>query len=299
MTAPIRASDWIGEYCLALAHRWEPERLVVIFTAYFDEADTHGPSPTVIMAGFVGHAFQWRRFQQKLAKLQRKEGFSIFHAKEFKARSGEFSGWSDEKCDRLIGRLTNLVSITLTEGVATSLSRERYLSEYRAPPIPKKMNLDSQYGVCFRCCMARLFDVMAVRGYQDRLHIVMEDGHPNVWDCGRIFKDLRDHAETIAGSDFLGTFSVEKKENCAPLMVADMLASTYSMFRANVAKGAMFPQDFRATPETRGRMSFLDLQPNALADLKIGFEKMRERKIAHYEAQRAARKKPSSSGDSQ
>ncbi len=80
------------------------------------------------------------------------------------------------------------------------------------------MNLDSQYGVCFRCCMARLFDVMAGRGYQDRLHVVMEDGHPNVWDCGRIFKELRDNAKTLAGSDFLGTFSVEKKENCQPLM---------------------------------------------------------------------------------
>jgi hypothetical protein len=33
----------------------------VIFTAYLDEADTHGPSPDIIMAGFLGHAFQWRR----------------------------------------------------------------------------------------------------------------------------------------------------------------------------------------------------------------------------------------------
>ena len=76
MNAPICASDWIGEYCLALAHRWDPERLIVIFTAYFDEADTHGPSPDIIMAGFLGHAFQWRRFQKKLAKIQRKENFS-------------------------------------------------------------------------------------------------------------------------------------------------------------------------------------------------------------------------------
>jgi hypothetical protein len=225
--------------------------------------------------------------------------FSIFHAKEFKARTGEFSGWSDEKCKRVIGRLTNLVSVTLTEGLATSLSRERYLSEYRAPPIPKKMNLDSQYGVCFRCCMARLFDVMAARGYQDRLHVVMEDGHPNVWDCGRIFKELRDHAEVLAGSNFLGTFSVEAKENCPPLMVADMLTSTYSMFRAGVGKGTQSLEDFRPTAETKGRLMFLDLQPSALADLKTGFEQLRQRKIAHYEAQRAARRKLSSSGDSQ
>jgi hypothetical protein len=299
MNAPIRASDWIGEYCLALAHRWDPERLVVIFTAYLDEADTHGPSPNMIMAGFLGHAFQWRRFQQKLGKIQRKEGFSVFHAKEFKARSGEFSGWGDPKCDRLIGKLADLVQSTLTEGLATSLSRERYLSEYRAPPIPKKMNLDSQYGACFRACMAHLFDVMKERGYQDRLHVVMERGHHNVWDCERIFNDLRSTCKVLAGADFLGEFSVRPKEGCPPLMVADMLAGTYSMFRDHVQKGLINAPDFHAQPTTRGKLAFLELQPNALRDLKDGFEQLRQRKIAHYEAQRAARKKPSSSEDSQ
>lgn len=29
---------FIGELCIALAHRWDPERLFVIFTAYIDEA---------------------------------------------------------------------------------------------------------------------------------------------------------------------------------------------------------------------------------------------------------------------
>lgn len=82
------------------------------------------------MAGFLGHAFQWRRFQKKLAKIQSKEGFSVFHGKKFKARTGEFRGWSDIKCDRVISKLTELVRITLTEGFAVSLSRERYDSEY-------------------------------------------------------------------------------------------------------------------------------------------------------------------------
>jgi hypothetical protein len=46
------------------------------------------------MAAFFGHAFQWRRFEKKLRKLQERDGFTIFHAKEFKARVNEFSGWS-------------------------------------------------------------------------------------------------------------------------------------------------------------------------------------------------------------
>ena len=261
----------------------------MIFTAYFDEADTHGPAPTVILAAFLGHAFQWRRFEKKLAKIQAREGFSVFHAKEFKARTGEFSGWSDAKCGRLIDKLTVLVQRTLTEGLTIALTRERYLTEYRAPPIPRKMNLDSQLGACFRSCMARLFDVMAEHGYQNRLHVVMEDGHPNVWDCGRIFDDLREHCKVIAGNDFLGTFSVASKKKCPPLMVADMLAATYSMYRAEAAQGTIGPADFPANPQTKGRLAFLELSPDALKDLKIGFEKMRQLKIEHWRAEKVKR----------
>jgi hypothetical protein len=82
---------------------------LVNFTAYYDEADTHGPSPTVIMAGLVGHTYQWRRFETKLSRIQKEFGFSLFHAKEFKARRAEFKGWSDDKRSQLIETLIDLV----------------------------------------------------------------------------------------------------------------------------------------------------------------------------------------------
>ncbi len=57
----------------------------MIFAVYFDEADTHGPAPTIIMAAYLGHAYEWRRFEAKLAKLQKSYGFRVFHAKDFNA----------------------------------------------------------------------------------------------------------------------------------------------------------------------------------------------------------------------
>jgi hypothetical protein len=259
----------------------------VIFTAYFDETDTHGPAPTVIMAAYLGHAFQRRRFNERLAKLQSREGFSVFHATEFKSRSGEFSGWDDAKCARLIDKLTNLVRDTLTEGMAVALSHERYLKEYRAPPIPKKMNLDSQYGACFRACVGRLFDIMVRRQYQDQLNVVIENGHRNVGDCERIFKDLREHCKNLAGNDLLGTFSVKSKIGCRPLMVSDMLAATYSMYRARTAAGTLDPSPLMPPRRKKGQLTWLELQPDALRDLKIGFQRMRELKIKDWQERRA------------
>jgi hypothetical protein len=141
----------------------------LLFTAYFDEADTHGPSPTIIMAGFLGHARQWGIFDRRLRALQRRDRFSIFHANEFKSKSGEFANSPDGKCMRLVNDLTELVRDNLTEGLTVHLERKRYLNEYRAPPVPAKMTLDSQYGLCFRACMRHLRPMENSIGYLPRV----------------------------------------------------------------------------------------------------------------------------------
>jgi hypothetical protein len=283
--APLLSDAHIRQAKLIAADRTGAP--VVIFTAYFDEADTHGSAPTVILAAFVGHTHQWHRFGKRLSKIQKRESFSIFHATEFKTRTGEFWGWSDVQRARLINELTSLVQNNLTEGLTIALTRERYETEYRSEPFPPKMHRDSQYGVCFRACMGRLFDLMAEYNCEPRLNVVMERGHPNVRDCERIFNDLRHHCETLACSNFLGKFSIETKVNCPPLMVADMLAATYSMYRKESMQGAIGPLDFAAGPQTKGRLAFLELRPDALRDLKVGFEKMIQVKKEHWRSKRA------------
>jgi hypothetical protein len=223
VSTPLRC---YGERATRLHRRavneWRSQELFVIFTGYFDESDTHGPAPTIIMAGYVGHAYQWMRFEKKLARIQSKYGFRVFHAKEFKSRSGEFSGWDDAKCDGLIADMMELVRSTLTEGITTALSRDRYLNEYRAPPIPKKFHFDSQYGACFRICLARLLGLMEARGNRDRINFVLERGDPHAFDCERIFNDIKTRWKRL-GRDVLGAFSLAAKSDCMPLMVADLL----------------------------------------------------------------------------
>jgi hypothetical protein len=268
----------------------------VIFTAYFDEADTHGPSPTVIMAGIVGHDYQWNRFETKVGRIQKHFGFSLFHAKEFKARTAEFKGWSDHKRDQLIVALIDLITSNLTEGIVTSLSREQYLAEYRAAPLPKKFTPDSQYGACFRVCTARLLTLFEMRGGKDRFDIVLEDGHANRFDCERIFRDLSNRYRLL-GRDFLRTFTIAKKRERKPLMVADMLAAAHSMLRAKIAGGELDVARISLTPPTqmpifiKGGIANLELAPGALVRLKTDFEL--ERKIAadNWRAKREARRR--------
>jgi hypothetical protein len=265
----------------------------MIYTAYFDESDTHGPAPNITMAGYLGTAYQWDRFGKRLAKLQRKYDFTIFHATEYKARRGEFSGWSDEKAQAFIRDRIDLVRTKTAVGITVTLPHDRFISEYRTPPIPKKMKLDSQYGACFRGCLGYLVDFAQASGDATKINIVFEGGHKNIGDCRRIFDDLKKRFRHV-GSDILGTFTIETKTASMPLMVADMLAHTKSMVNAQTTAGTLPPGALKPFKGSRGGLQFIEFAPNALRDLKTGFEKMRQREADGWRAERDRRREAAS-----
>ncbi len=232
MSPSARHHGFIEELCIALAHRWEPERLFVIFTSYMDEAATHGPNPRMTMGAILGNAYEWGRLEIALGRMQAKYGFTVFHAKDFKARKKEFRGWAHESYRALVSELTDLMRTKTTEAVACSLSRDRYLAEYRAPPVPPGMILDSQYGVCFRACLVECIGAILDKGGSHHtLHVILERGDSHAGDCERIFNDIKKELER-KGIYLLSTFTLADKKDprAAPLMVADFLAHSHYMF---------------------------------------------------------------------
>ena len=69
----------------------------MFYTAFFDEANAHGPSPTIIMACFLANAREWVLFSRRLRGLQRRYVFKMFHATDFTNKKGEFKGRDDAK----------------------------------------------------------------------------------------------------------------------------------------------------------------------------------------------------------
>src|ERR1700730_9250502 len=120
---------FVDELCLALIHSKQTDAYFVIFKAFFDESKTHGEAPDLIVAGFLGNVDQWHKFEKRLAKLQKKYGFTIFHYKDWNSCSGEFRGWNDDKKDRLIADMIGICR-KLKQGVTVSLSWERFQKEY-------------------------------------------------------------------------------------------------------------------------------------------------------------------------
>lgn len=300
MDAPIRVADcrqdFIRELCIALAHRWEPERLFLIFTAYFDESDTHGPAPTLVLAAFLASARQWELFGRKIKAMQRRDGFTVFHAKEFRGGTGEFKGWSLQKCVRLINDLATAVRDGLTEGVTITLPRPLYEAEYRGGYVPKGMRLDSQYGVCFRACMYRLIQIVTADRKRHKLHVVIEDGHKNVGDAVRIFGELRSEFADL-GFDILGTITVAQKAACWPLMIADFQAHASHLSETRLKVGGpgyfeMATEKQGGIPVPRGEAALTQIEPNpeSLRALKTNWEADKRARVEKWRAARDAKR---------
>jgi Protein of unknown function (DUF3800) len=300
MSAPIRVSDWIGEYCLALAHRWNPERLVVILTAYFDESGTHGDSPVTVMAGVMANATQWSRFQTEFSALKAKYNFRVLHAKKFKRRAGDFKGRN--VLDQL-ALLTDLAKLSegpiFRECVTFTLDNAEYEALLKGGEKPRRLRIPSRYGLCFRNCLLH-FILHTVKHSDDfisapKLHFVLESGHRNWAEVRDIFKEVKEEIKSITASiDLLGDITFADKNSCDPLMMADFLAhyawlmASGQMGPAPTAQPYLEP-DTTVLPEGESGVTHMRFEPGGMATLKSALiEKLQTKK---------ASAKPPSSGE--
>jgi len=285
MNAPIRHGH-IADLCIALAHRWEPDRIFVILTAYLDESGTHDGSPVTIMGGVLANARQWEAFEREFSRIKSKHGFKIFHTKKFKKRNGDFSGWSNERCLALIEDLAKVTCSAFTEGVAVTVDNAKYESDYKAGEKPRKLRLDSAYGLCFRQCLFFFVLEGEKRQYKKRfpkLHFVLESGHPNAGDALRIFNEVKKDLQRV-DCDMLGDIIFSDKDQCDPLMMADFLA--HSTFTSEVRVRDGQPGLIRDRPVPRGEtgVTHLEFGPAGLANLKAALVERLRPKNASVQA---------------
>ncbi len=277
-----RPSGFVHDLCVALAHRWEPERLFMILTAYFDESGTHGgdgsqnnqASDTLVMAGMMGTAAQWARFEADLAKLRRSYGFRTLHMLDFKKRQRAFAGWDQMKQVRFLQDWIALIEHDrIMEGVTFRLDQHSYKTDYIADR-PRKPQLDTAYGLCFRNCVLHcLLEAERRLGHDKRwesvqLHVVLESGHKNAGDAERIFNEIKKESAKV-GNHTLVTLTFAGKEDCAPLMVGDMLSHTvWSMDRVQRAESSLPEKFFGDSQRRRSNITHITFRAGGLVNVR-------------------------------
>src|SRR5229473_3740600 len=132
----------------------------MILTAYFDESGTHDGSGLSAMAGFVGNARQWSKFEKRAGKLFKRFRVDVFHTIDVRRTDKDFEGWKVDRKIEFLDEFQHIINETLESGVASFIRDDDY-EYYSKLSWPKKTRRDSKYGILFRACLSQVVDTMA------------------------------------------------------------------------------------------------------------------------------------------
>jgi hypothetical protein len=206
----------------------------VIVVTYIDEAGTHGAAPHMVMGALVGRLGQWAYFDKKWRKMLRRNGIAYFHSKEWKHKQGPFKGWKDDKRAALIERASDIQRDNTLFGLTVKIQQGDYIQNYKSGDRPKKVPLDSIYGLCFRHVVVFVVDTLArsLKRSDTEVNFVLEAGHKNAGDAVRIFDQMKN--DKSGRPVALGTLALEGKKKFYGLQGADLVSHTFYLAeRAN------------------------------------------------------------------
>jgi hypothetical protein len=194
-----------------------------------DESGTHADSRTIVLGGYVARLGQWRRFDGEWSPLLRRYGLTHFHSKDFWHSKKEFKGWNEAQKLAFTHKAIAITDRHTVFGFSVSMTKTDFDEHYLTEPRPKKFQMDSQYGVCFRTAL--VFAVGMLRAEfpaemeRSLVHLILEDGARGIGDASRIVAQLREHESRNYGR-FIGTLTLGEKRRFPGLQIADSVASS-------------------------------------------------------------------------
>jgi len=107
---------------------------------------------------------------------------------------------------------------------AAVLHKSEYDLHYKRGERPKKIPLDTMYGICFRMCLSFAIDMIqdVIKWADPQIDFVLEAGHRNMVDAKRIFDQIKKEVPDLR--NLLGTISFGEKESAPGLQGADAVA---------------------------------------------------------------------------
>lgn len=260
-----------GGFCIKDATGQAAPRMNIfmVLTGYFDESGTHAGSELTLMAGFVGDARQWRKFEKRAGKLFGRFRVDIFHAIDVRRSDKDFAGWSVDRKIEFFDEFQHIINETLQRGFASILRNDDY-EYYASLPWPKGARKDSKYGLLFRASLSSIADAaLTVDRWafndEPKLYIVCESGHPNAPDAIRLYNFFRERfqgqSKALAGLDF------KTKEDCLPLAAADLFA--YSVYGDETGRKpiGVAKKPSKSDTSYRGNLYRIVLERQTLDDL--------------------------------
>jgi hypothetical protein len=138
---------------------------------------------------------------------------------------GPFVGWGRDRKAKLVEKCGDIQQRATEFSFSTMLRYDEYLEHYKNAERPRKIQLDTMYGLCFRYCAIQIADLLK-KTFKDKkltLTFICEDGAKNFGQAKKIFDELK-REEPF--KDVFGPISTGGKKEHAGLQGADYVSHT-------------------------------------------------------------------------
>jgi hypothetical protein len=196
----------------------------MILTAYGDEAGTHSTSKKTVLALLVASHQQWDAHHAEWTALLNRYGLDHLHAVDLFNRTKKFRGWAFEQIAELVTTANDITERNILFGVVSVLTNDDFVMAYRRGSKPRKISLDSKYGVCFRYALSNVISFLRGHHGEDHtLDVMMESGDPKIGASRNIFEQIRRVGDEFTGQ-LLRHITEGEKKKFTGLQAADLIA---------------------------------------------------------------------------
>src|SRR5208282_2655323 len=192
-----------------------------MFSAYFDESGTHAGSPVLAVAGYMGFADKWARFEEKWERVLKAYSVEVpFHMTDFENRQQGFKHLEGRTRNQFFTQLVRIISEAALFGFGAAVSLADYEKLVKGPV---KNSLGTPYTLCTQQCLLLVSRWMDEFLYEGQVAYFFEAGvlraseTAEVWQ--KIIKDDKERRRCKALS-----IRFASKRDLRPLQAADILA---------------------------------------------------------------------------
>jgi hypothetical protein len=195
---------------------------------YMDDAYSHDQSEAVAFGGWYSTFDRWIELESAWKRALKEEGISAFHGTDIDNRFGEFEGWSKDRCNQFMARLTTIAAEFTEYAVGCGIVRADY---ERLMPDWFQTDLKHPLNYCVYGTMALLVRQEQLGNFKAttkpmRTMIERKPGFEGF--IADIYYRYRDRI----APDLLGDLSWGGKSE-VPLQAADLIAHEIGKFVAN------------------------------------------------------------------
>ena len=201
-----------------------------MFTFYCDDSGTHSQSEIAVAACFVAECIQWEHFVKDWNRANDAENFGVFHMTDFVAKKKQFASpeWQDdEKRDRTIKRLINIITTRRRMGFFTAVEKAGYDAEVPRDLRDRFKLGNTHYTFAVRMCLAKVLKWRMKYGYKEPVQFVFDQISKGTGDIGAVFEMALkegDEQALVHGISRETGWSFQSKAVILPLQAADILA---------------------------------------------------------------------------